>query len=61
KIRKTRLKGARQEGLEQGLKQGIKQGQKEMLLKLKDKLSIEDLAELTSMSVEEVKKILNKK
>jgi len=32
-----------------------------MLLKLKDKLSIEDLAELTSMSVEEVKKILNKK
>lgn len=61
KIRKTRLKGARQEGLEQGLKQGIEQGQKEMLLKLKDKLSIEDLAELTSMSVEEVKKILNKK
>lgn len=63
KIRKTRLKGARQEGLEQGIKQGIEQGieqgKREMIMPMyKDGVAIEKIAAYANITIEEVNNLL---
>lgn len=47
------------EGIQQGIEQGIEQEKRQMIIKLKDKLSLEDLAESASISIDEVKSIIN--
>lgn len=59
KIRKTRLKGARQEGLEQGIEQGIEQGKREMIMPMyKDGVAIEKIAAYANITIEEVNNLL---
>ena len=56
------LKIGIEEGMKQGIEEGVKQGEKQTLVeivkKMKDKkLSIEEIAELTGLSINEIKKI----
>ena len=63
------IKSAKEEGLEQGLEQGIEQGlergitqkQEEVIFKLYQKgKSVEEIADLLDLSIDEVRKILGK-
>ena len=65
----TAIKTAKEEGLEQGLEQGIEQGleqgitqkQEEVIFKLYQKgKSVEEIADLLDLSIDEVRKILGK-
>ena len=62
-IHNTRVQLAYDEGVDAGVKAGISKGieQKEieMINNLKDKLSIQEIAEVAKLSVERVKEILN--
>ena len=65
----TAIKTAKEEGIEQGLEQGIEQGlergitqkQEEVIFKLYQKgKSVEEIADLLDLSIDEVRKILGK-
>ena len=65
----TAIKTAKEEGIEEGLEQGIEQGiergitqnKKEVIFKLFQKgKSIEEIADLLDLSIDEVRKILGK-
>ena len=47
------------EGVDAGIKEGIEQKEIEMIKNLKDKLSIQEIAEVAKLSIERVKEILN--
>ena len=67
KIRKTRLEGARLEGLEQGRKEGIEQGRKEGIKEKEDMIKslykldvpLESISKASKLTLKEVKDILN--
>lgn len=62
KIKKTRLEGARLEGLEQGIEQGIEQSKKEIVLSMKEKgLDISLISEIVKLDEKKIEKILNDK
>ena len=62
KILNTRLRGAKEEGLEEGKKEGLEEGKKEgkkdiARKMLKRNMSIEDIKELTGLTLEELEKL----
>ena len=62
KILNTRLRGAKEEGLEEGKKEGLEEGKKEgkkdiARKMLKRNMSIEDIKELTGLTHEELEKL----
>lgn len=60
KIRKTRLEGARLEGLEQGRKEGIQQEKEDMIKSLyKLDVPLESISKASKLTLKEVKDILN--
>ena len=65
-IRMEEAEKARQEGIEQGIEQGIVQGieqnRKEMVAAMKGKgISMEVIADISNLSIEEVEKLLEEK
>ena len=61
----TAIKTAKEEGIEQGLEQGLERGitqkQEEVIFKLYQKgKSVEEIADLLDLSIDEVRKILGK-
>ena len=60
-IQNTEKQLAYDEGVDAGIKEGIEQTKIEMIRNLKDKLSVEEIAEVTELSVEKVSEILKKK
>ena len=58
-IHNTEKKLAYDEGVDAGIKEGIEQNKIEMIKNLKDKLSVEEIADVAKLSVERVKEIIN--
>ena len=58
-IHNTEKKLAYDEGVDAGIKEGIEKNKIEMIKNLKDKLSVEEIADVAKLSVERVKEIIN--
>ena len=52
------LDNGRKKGIEQGIKKGISKGKEEIVKKLiEKKMSIEDIAEITGLSIERIEQL----
>ena len=60
-IHNTEKQLAYDEGVDAGIKEGVEQTKIEMIINLKDKLSVEEIAEVANVSAEKVSEILKGK
>ena len=60
-IQNTEKQLAYDEGVDAGIKEGVEQTKIEMIINLKDKLSVEEIAEVANVSAEKVSEILKGK